>query len=49
MSDRVRAILITRDNRLLTIKRINPGEEQFSCLPCLPMCRSVPSSGDQRV
>jgi 8-oxo-dGTP pyrophosphatase MutT (NUDIX family) len=33
MSDRVRAILIARDNRLLTIKRIKPGRAPYWVLP----------------
>lgn len=33
MSDRVRAVLITRDNRLLTIKRVKPGMDPYWVLP----------------
>lgn len=33
MSDRVRAALITRDNRLLTIKRVKPGQAPYWVLP----------------
>ena len=33
MSDRVRAILITGDNRLLTIQRVKPGQAPYWVLP----------------
>jgi hypothetical protein len=33
MTDRVRAALITPDNRLLTIRRVRPGQEPYSVLP----------------
>ncbi len=33
MTDRVRALLITPDSELLTIRRIRPGQEPYSVLP----------------
>jgi ADP-ribose pyrophosphatase len=33
MSDRVRAVLVTRDDRLLTIKRVKPGQAPYWVLP----------------
>ena len=33
MSDRVRALLITPDNELLTIQRIRPGQDPYWVLP----------------
>jgi 8-oxo-dGTP pyrophosphatase MutT (NUDIX family) len=33
MTDRVRAVLITRQDRLLTIKRIKPGQAPYWVLP----------------
>lgn len=33
MTDRVRAVLITPDNQLLTIRRVRPGQEPYSVLP----------------
>lgn len=33
MSDRVRAVLITEENRLLTIKRVKPGQAPYWVLP----------------
>ena len=33
MSDRVRAVLLTRDNRFLTIKRVKPGKAPYWVLP----------------
>jgi ADP-ribose pyrophosphatase YjhB (NUDIX family) len=33
MTERVRAVLITSDNQLLTIRRVRPGQEPYSVLP----------------
>ena len=33
MTDRVRAVLITPGNQLLTIRRVRPGQEPYSVLP----------------
>jgi ADP-ribose pyrophosphatase YjhB (NUDIX family) len=33
MTERVRAVLITPDNQLLTIQRVRPGQEPYSVLP----------------
>jgi ADP-ribose pyrophosphatase YjhB (NUDIX family) len=33
MTDRVRAVLITPDGQLLTIRRVRPGQEPYSVLP----------------
>jgi ADP-ribose pyrophosphatase YjhB (NUDIX family) len=33
MTERVRAVLITPDNQLLTIRRVRPGQEPYSVLP----------------
>lgn len=33
MTNRVRAVLITPDNQLLTIRRVRPGQEPYSVLP----------------
>jgi ADP-ribose pyrophosphatase YjhB (NUDIX family) len=33
MNDRVRAVLVTPDSQLLTIRRVRPGQEPYSVLP----------------
>lgn len=43
MSDRVRAVLITRQGRLLTIKRVKPGQAPYWVLPGGGVDRGDPS------